>query len=85
MINNEYQCENCKGIFEKGWTDKEADAETEYYFGVKDATSRIGKDMVVVWDDCFQKIHPEKNLDLVEKSKQELKIHEMFNPNLKEG
>ncbi len=27
MKSNEYQCEGCGGVFEKGWSDEEAKAE----------------------------------------------------------
>jgi hypothetical protein len=29
MKDSEYECNMCRGIFEKGWTDEEAKAEAE--------------------------------------------------------
>ena len=55
----------CRGVFEKGWSDEEANAEAEYYFGVKNASKN--KDCVAVCDDCFQKMHPKDHPELVKK------------------
>jgi hypothetical protein len=41
----------CKGTFEKEWSDKEAMEEAKRLFPGMDPT-----DMVLLCDDCFQKI-----------------------------
>jgi hypothetical protein len=46
-----YTCEMCKGTFEKEWSDKEALEEAKRLFPGMDHT-----DMVLLCDDCFQKI-----------------------------
>lgn len=48
MKNNEFQCEDCGNIYEKGWTNEEASAESQAAFGI--ATGAI------VCDDCYNKI-----------------------------
>ena len=53
MKENEYQCSNCRGIFEKAWTDEEANQEAEQ-FGVKQASAH--PDMAIVCEDCYHKI-----------------------------
>lgn len=50
MKKNEYRCEMCGGIFEKGWTDEEALEEYKNIFG-EEAT--IANDNYVVCDDCY--------------------------------
>lgn len=62
---NEYQCENCKEIYTKTWTDEEAMAETEHYFGEGWQKSELA----IICDDCFQKMHPAKHPDLVKQSR----------------
>jgi hypothetical protein len=47
---NEYQCEICHGVFEKGWTEEEANAERSEIFG-----SPVAEDDGLVCDDCFNK------------------------------
>lgn len=49
-----YTCVMCKEVFEKGWTDEEADAETQKIFGV----TRFTAPCDVVCDDCWQNIKP---------------------------
>jgi len=51
MKDNEYQCANCKEIFEKGWSDEEAKKECEDHFGCC-----LQPDDPVVCDDCYKKI-----------------------------
>ena len=53
-MNNEYKCENCNGVFKKGWTDEEAEKESLETFG-------ITKDQgAVVCDDCYNEIMYER-------------------------
>ena len=57
MKINEYQYAKCGGIFEKGWSDEEALKE-------RDELWEKTNDWAVICDDCFNEIHPEKNLEL---------------------
>jgi hypothetical protein len=56
MKTNQYQCAMCKGVFDEGWSDEEAMAETHQLFG----KSFTPEECDVICDDCFNKIHPEK-------------------------
>ena len=56
-MQNEYQCASCKEIFEKGWSDEDANRESEKLWGVKNASEKIGKEMVVICDDCFNRTY----------------------------
>lgn len=49
MTNNTYQCAKCKGVFEKAWTDEEAESEREEAFGSPHDASDV-----VVCDDCYK-------------------------------
>lgn len=55
MEKDEYQCAECNEIFKKGWSDKEADKEAEELWGIKNASDKVGKSMVVICDVCFKK------------------------------
>lgn len=44
-----YQCEQCEGVFAKGWTDEEAWAETATVF-----PGLTEPDSAIVCDDCFK-------------------------------
>lgn len=44
-----YKCEMCQGVFTKGWSDEEADAERESKVGVPQ------NDCGLVCDDCWKK------------------------------
>ena len=46
MESNEYQCAQCGGVFEKSWTDAEAETEAV-------DNGFVGMDCVVVCDDCY--------------------------------
>ena len=56
MKPNEYQCDECHGIFEKGWSDEEASQEAIDIFGKPKEEFESG--MAIVCDDCFQKMKP---------------------------
>jgi hypothetical protein len=49
MKDNEYQCDACNGIFEKGWTDEEADQECRKNFGEIPENEKA-----VICDDCYK-------------------------------
>ena len=51
MNPNQYKCSSCDGVFDKGWTDKEAKEE----FG-KDFPSLSTNDACLVCDDCYNKL-----------------------------
>lgn len=67
LKQNEFQCAMCKGIFEKGWSDEEAEKEAEELWGKK--TSISDPRMVIVCDNCFQKIHPAKFPEKAERAR----------------
>jgi len=48
---NEYICDYCKGVFEFGWSEEEAEEELKKNFG------DIQKDeCVLVCDDCYKEL-----------------------------
>ena len=50
LKDSEYQCDNCMGVFEKGWSDEEAQTEYETVFtGSTDETA-------IVCDDCYKEM-----------------------------
>jgi len=52
---NEYQCAICKGVFEKGWSDEEAENEVKEIWGEIPQEERA-----VICDDCFNRRNPEE-------------------------
>ncbi len=54
--NDKYQCSMCKGVFDKGWSDEEADKEAKDRWGIDNASQN--KEMAVICDDCWPKINP---------------------------
>lgn len=59
---NEYECAMCGGVFEKAWSEEEARAEYVNNFGTTVAESDDG---VIVCDDCYKEIDPQKHPDKV--------------------
>lgn len=57
---DKFQCEMCKGVFIKSWTDEEANKEAKRIWDIDNAMSKVGSSLVEICDDCFQKIHPSK-------------------------
>jgi hypothetical protein len=53
MEANEFQCELCRGIYEKGWSEDDAKAE----FG-KDFPGFQLSDAGLICEDCYNKINP---------------------------
>lgn len=51
---NQYRCDCCGGIFDKGWSDEEARAEAEQQFG--EALHAEGEPPALVCDDCYNEI-----------------------------
>ena len=50
-ITNEFKCCACNGVFEKEWTDEEAEKEKDELFGGIPL-----EDCDLVCDDCFKKM-----------------------------
>ena len=46
-----YTCENCGGTFTKGWSDEQAQAESESLYPAQDL-----EETGIVCDNCFRKI-----------------------------
>lgn len=53
MKKNEYKCELCKGVFKKGWSDKEMLVEME-----RDFPNLPEEERAVVCDDCYNALIP---------------------------
>jgi hypothetical protein len=49
-------CALCGDAFETTWSDQDANAEAEAFWGVKDAVGR--PDWRVICDPCWQRIQP---------------------------
>ena len=49
-----YRCSACGGIFEKGWSDQEAEQDAREKWGVPNAMNN--PEMTVVCDDCYQQM-----------------------------
>lgn len=51
LKSNEFRCTACKGIFEKGWSEEEAQKEADEIWG------EIPEDeKVIICDDCFNSV-----------------------------
>lgn len=64
MTDNQCQCNNCYGVFDKEWSDEEAMAE--YTAAAFDPLPRAK--LAVVCDDCYQQMLPVKHPDKVAES-----------------
>ncbi|MEK6882893.1 MAG: hypothetical protein AABY22_24935 [Nanoarchaeota archaeon] len=62
MKKNEFKCDKCEKIYQYGWTKKEALKEMRELWG-----EILEKNRVLICDDCWQEIHPEKNLEWARK------------------
>ena len=49
--DNSYTCAECQGVFEKGWTDEEAQLEMKIDF----PGMTMGK-TAIICDDCYKKL-----------------------------
>ena len=58
MKTNEYKCEACGKIYEKGLSDKDANKEAKKIWGVDNASK--DKNMAIICDDCFKKRSPQE-------------------------
>ncbi len=61
MHIEEFTCDECGGVFTKGWSDEEAEAEARDFFGegpslLEGYTAASDPDMAVVCDVCWQKM-----------------------------
>ena len=64
---NQYQCEHCKGVFDKGWSDEDAKKEAEDNFGKH--PDEWNDDQVIICDDCYKLLNPMKNKQAVFEAK----------------
>lgn len=53
---NLFTCELCRRTFEANWSEDEAEAESESFFG-----KRPPEDLAVICDDCWLRVHPLRN------------------------
>ncbi len=53
MKPNEYKCNSCQNIYEKGWTDEEAENEAKEIWGEIQQV-----EMAIICDDCFNVRNP---------------------------
>ena len=72
MKPNQFQCSMCKGVFDKEWSDEEAEAERKELF-----PDSPWSECDLICDDCFEKVKPSRNpeqyqryLDEVERLKE---------------
>lgn len=52
MGESKFKCEECGGVFDKEWSDDEAQIEFEQNFPL----GHLGDGIAVVCDDCYQEI-----------------------------
>lgn len=52
MEDNEYRCEKCGNIYEKWWSDDEADNEALKLHG----KTHNSAEMAIICDDCFNEM-----------------------------
>ena len=50
-MTDKYQCAECDGVFDKGWSDEEAAAERDEVFPDLEP-----EDSAVVCEDCYRKM-----------------------------
>lgn len=70
MKKNEFKCGMCGNVHEKGWSDEESEEEAEEIFGKH--PKDWDDERVIICDDCFQKINPRENPEILEESKKYL-------------
>lgn len=63
-----YTCAICGRIFEKTWSDDEAIAEMQFFFGQVTESERA-----IICDDCYQKIHPAEHSKEIREAIRKLK------------
>lgn len=69
-LSKGYRCAACGGSFNASWSDEEANAEAEKFWGVTKAKEDAR--MVVVCDDCFQRMHPADHPELAKRARDRL-------------
>lgn len=57
LKENQYQCAKCGGVFTKGWSDEEAEAEYKKDFGYLPPV--LKDDPFLICDDCYNEIFGE--------------------------
>ena len=55
MKDTEYKCDSCGNIYEKGWSDEEAEKEQLEVFGYIPLEERA-----IICDDCFNRKTPQE-------------------------
>jgi len=55
LAPNEYRCMLCGQVYEKGWSEEEAMAESRAIWG-----QIPQQNLAVICDECWQKIRPDK-------------------------
>ena len=68
MKKNEYKCEHCGNVYQKGRSDEEAKAEAKEIFGKN--PDDWNDEQVVICDDCFNQMNPKDYPDLVARAKE---------------
>lgn len=51
-MSDAYECSTCHGVFGKGWSDEESNAESKEAYGVEDASAHEG--FAVICDNCHK-------------------------------
>lgn len=59
---NQYRCAQCKGIFDKGWSDEDALEEKNRHF-----PGTPVEDCVIVCDDCYLGVRKSSLMNLLSK------------------
>ncbi len=59
LKEGEYQCSDCQGVYNKGWSDEEAKKELKENF----SPFEIAMGVQMVCDDCFQEFMGEKEVN----------------------
>lgn len=54
-MTDTYTCARCGGVFEKGWSDEEALAETKTKFPETPLEEKV-----IICHDCFMELFPEQ-------------------------
>lgn len=57
-FTKEYQCEHCKGIFQEGWTEEQAQAEYEQLLDKYPIPPGEPDDTVRLCDPCYKELLP---------------------------
>lgn len=59
LAKNEYQCDRCRGVFTRGWSQADAQAEAvqdPFGFQTPPENDPFNGEMATICDDCFQQL-----------------------------